>query len=46
MTFRNRIPVLLPKINWPRRQQHAGASRDIDHDREADARTARNTAVN
>src|ERR1700674_4905665 len=34
------------KINWPRRQQDASANRDIDHDRDAEARTARNTAVN
>ena len=34
------------KINRPRRQQHASSSGDIDHDREAEARTARNTAVN
>ena len=34
------------KINRPRRQQDASSSRDIDHDREAEARTARNTAVN
>src|SRR6476659_4862499 len=34
------------KINGPRRQQHASSSGDIDHDREAEARTARNTAVN
>ena len=34
------------KINRPRRQQDASASRHVDHDRKADARTARNTAVN
>ena len=34
------------KINRPRCQQNASASGDIDHDRDAEARTARNTAVN
>ena len=34
------------KIDGPRRQQDASACGDIDHDRKADARTARNTAVN
>jgi hypothetical protein len=36
----------LAEINRPRRQQVANASTDVDHDRDAEARTARNTAVN
>ena len=34
------------EINWSRRQQDARSSRDIDHHGEANARTARNTAIN
>ena len=36
----------LAEINWPRRQQDASSGGDVDHVRDADARTAaRNTAV-
>src|SRR5580698_7651140 len=36
----------LAEINWPRGQQDACARRNVDHARDAEARTARNTAVN
>src|SRR6202044_3567607 len=36
----------LAEVDRPGCQQHASSSRDVDHDRKADARTARNTAVN
>ena len=35
----------LPEVDRSRRQQHPCAGGNADHDREADARTARNTAV-
>src|ERR1700677_335862 len=36
----------LAEINWPRGQQDACAGGNVDHVRDAEARTARNTAVN
>jgi hypothetical protein len=35
----------LAEVDWPRGQQDAGSGGNIDHGREAEARTARNTAV-
>ena len=35
----------LPEIDWPRREQYACARRKVDHDRDADARTARSTTA-
>jgi hypothetical protein len=34
------------EINWPRGQQYACAGGNVDHVRDAKARTARNTVVN
>ncbi len=43
---KQRENVHLCENQLPRRQQDASTSRHVDHDRKADARTARNTAVN
>jgi hypothetical protein len=39
------LPIIA-EINRPRGQQNPRASGKVDHVRDADARTARNTAVN
>jgi hypothetical protein len=42
----NRARHIISKINGPRGQKNASASGNADHLRDAEARTARNTAVN
>ena len=44
-TQHNRSRRIVPEIDWPDREQYACARRKVDHDRDADARTARSTAV-
>src|SRR6185437_10508689 len=43
---RGKSVCALTEIDWLRGQQDAGAGGNIDHGRDAEARTARNTAVN